>query len=197
MNRALFMAKIHAVQGDVVARQIELAYLLAKKLHKGQVRKEKGPDGEPLRYFEHLRRSALSVIDEAGILDCDVIVATLLHDSIEDTEEVQLVGVIIERLFGAETATIIRAVTKVPKAGYIERLYSALPETGGRVAIVKAADRLDNLRSLPVDDPAFCEKQRKETRDVFLPFFTKAEAHIQPKNLAGFQRLVSIITSRV
>jgi GTP diphosphokinase / guanosine-3',5'-bis(diphosphate) 3'-diphosphatase len=193
MNRAIFMSKVHAFAASVDAQQVELAYLLAKKIHKGQVRKELGPDGNPLRYFEHLRRTALIHIDEAGITHVPVIIADLLHDSIEDADEVQLVSAIIEKLFGEDVARLVRAVTKAPKAGYLDRLYTSLETTQGRSALIKAADRLDNLRSLPLENPTFCEKQRVETRDVFLPFFAKAEAHLALGFQPGFRRIVEQI----
>lgn len=63
------------------------------------MRKELGPDGKPLRYFEHLRRTALILID-AGFTSPDLIITALLHDSIEDSEEVELLSSLTEELFG-------------------------------------------------------------------------------------------------
>lgn len=197
MNRTIFMSKIHGFMPVEDARQVELAYLLAKKLHKGQTRKELGPDGQPLRYFEHLRRVALILIDEAGITDPSIIIAALLHDAIEDSEEIMLTGLLIERLFGSDVALLVRLVTKVPKEGYIERLRDGLKGSYGRPAVIKAADRLDNLRSLPKDNPAFCEKQRLETRDVMMPLFNSAETHLPPALMVGFRKIVSQIRSFV
>lgn len=174
MNRTTFMALIHGICREQDAKQVEVAYLLAKKLHKGQTRKEVGPDGQPLRYFEHLRRVALILVNEAGVKDHELIETALLHDSIEDTEEIQLVSLLVERLFGERVASMVRLLSKVPKAGYVERLREATLVSGAphrEVLIVKAADRLDNLRTLPVDNPAFCEKQKRETREVYIPLF--------------------------
>lgn len=193
MNRTTFMAMVHGFSNEEDARQVELAYLLAKKLHKGQTRKELGPDGLPLRYFEHLRRVALILITEAGVVEPNLIIAALLHDAIEDSEEIQLTGLLVERLFGADVAQIVRLVTKVPKEGYLERLKAGLKASYGRPALIKAADRLDNLRSLPLDNPGFCEKQRVETRDKLLPILVSAEMDLPPSLMVGFRKLVSEI----
>lgn len=186
MNRAEFMAKVHGLMKEEDARQVELAYLLSKKIHRGQVRKELDENGQPLRYFEHVRRVALVLLDEVGCSSPELIISALLHDSIEDTDEVQLVGILLERLFGSEVATIVRALSKAPKAGYIERLRAGPHEA----LLVKAADRLDNLRSLPTYDIAFCDKQRRETIEVYLPLFNSISASSMDTVLREITKLV-------
>jgi (p)ppGpp synthase/HD superfamily hydrolase len=58
---------------------IDFAYDLAKEAHRGQIRK----DGE--RYFEHARAVALILMDECKIMDVNMIITTLLHDTVEDS----------------------------------------------------------------------------------------------------------------
>lgn len=166
MNRAEYMSKVHGLFSEEDAGLIELAYMLAKKFHRGQMRKELDAAGQPLRYFEHVRRVSLILLD-LGISDATVVIAALLHDMVEDTDEVRLANVLLERLFGSKVAACVRALSKTPKAGYIERLKAGPP----CAMVVKAADRLDNIRSLPADDWAFCARQREETRTVYLPMF--------------------------
>ncbi len=198
MNRAAFMSIVHSAMNEEAARKVEMAYQFSKMVHRGQFRKELDAEGQPQRYFEHLRRACLIVLTEAGIVNDDILCAVLLHDAIEDTEDVMLVSTMIERLFGSNVARDVRLVTKVPKEGYIERLRRSLPENlivGGSHMVVKAADRLDNLRSLPKDDQAFCEKQRKETRDVYLPLFAIADEKMPHDWKAGFRKIVAEIRS--
>lgn len=223
MNRAEFMSMVHPFCTEREAQNVELAYLFAKKVHKGQVRKAEFDDrGNNLRYFEHPRRVATILIKEAGVVDPDLVICALLHDVIEDADEVKLTSAMVERLFGNEVAFIVRLVTKLPKESYIARLEAAIPSTEGRAMLVKAADRLDNLRHLPEipkRDPEwekaagqelvaisnhkretasnFCEKQRKETRDVLLPLFTKADSVLPEVLLPGFRRIVGQIREKI
>lgn len=86
--------------------------------------------------------------------------ACLLHDALEDTEAID--AAIIEQFFGSEVARRVRLLTKIPKEGYFDRLVNADSWT----QFIKLCDRLDNLRSLPADDPAFSSKTLKETRHL-------------------------------
>jgi guanosine-3',5'-bis(diphosphate) 3'-pyrophosphohydrolase len=167
---------------------IRFAYQIAKSAHRGQRRE--GND----RYFEHVRATALILIDECGIQKKSLIAAALLHDSMEDTAVFgnplktpysQWTTEARDRLalnFGEETAEIVVAATKPQVDGqeiltkeqalhfYHDKLRSASPSA----ILVKMADRLHNLRTLN-DTPI--EKQRrkvKETKDVYIPLFQRA-----------------------
>lgn len=167
-NRASFTARLRPLLAPGDFLDVELAYILAKYAHRAQVRSELGPDGEPLRYFEHPRRVALILIDTVNLLDPIILAAALLHDGIEDTED--LTPEFIERHWNAEVAALVSALSKVPKEGYVERLRR---HPDWRVLAIKMADRLDNLRSLypgQVSD-IFRARQLTETCDLYLPLF--------------------------
>lgn len=141
------------------------AYYLAKFGHRFDRRKEKDESGNAQRYFEHVRRVAILLMDIAGCYDPYLICVALLHDALEDTQD--LTAQILERFFGPDVARRVRRLSKVPKEGYVERLKIADLET----ILVKACDRLDNLLSLGQTTPEFQEKQLKETRIKYLPLF--------------------------
>jgi len=146
---------------------IEKAFYFGEKAHHGQVRKS----GEA--YFNHCVRTALNLASLN--LDEIVISAGLLHDTLEDC------GVSEEELknqFGSEITSIVKGVTKIGHYRYAEEdieqaenlrnLILAISEDL-RVAIVKLADRLDNMRTLEYLPK---EKQMKialETRDIYAP----------------------------
>lgn len=195
MNRTKFMSLVNGFATREEADRIELAYGFAKKIHRGQFRKEFNSDGTQMRYFEHCRRAALVLITEAGVTDPKVICASLLHDCIEDGDDVHLISSIIEIVFGQDVAHLVRAVTKIPKVGYLERLAQGIALSEGRVAFVKAADRLDNLRSLPPSDPAFCARQRKETEESLLPVLLDAEKFLAPRHVTGYRTIINEIKS--
>jgi guanosine-3',5'-bis(diphosphate) 3'-pyrophosphohydrolase len=166
-NRERFFARlVHLSRADLM--RVQLAYTLAKFSHRAQVRKELDDEGRPLRYFEHPRRVALVLMDELKITDPILIIAALLHDGIEDTRD--LTPEMIEFHFGHEVARIVALLSKVPKEGYHERL---LNYGDWAVYLIKACDRLDNLRSLEGSSPEFRAKQVKETRQLYYPLFNK------------------------
>lgn len=175
------MAKVYHIMSGPNASKVELAYLLAKKFHKGQVRRELGADGQPLRYFEHLRRTAI-ILMNAGYSEPEIIITALLHDSIEDSEEVVLLTALIESLFNNQIADWVKILTKTNKDSYIDNLTTRLMEDPQPDFIaVKAADRLDNLRSLP-EDEKFRAKQIRETREHYIPLFQSYASQLpEPK----------------
>lgn len=166
-NRESFFLRLRTALNPRDYRDIELAYILAKYGHRAQHRQELDADGSPQRYFEHLRRTALILIDEVGIADRTLIASALLHDTLEDTRDISYE--LLQHSFGNTVAGIVQQLSKVPKEGYLERLARA----GWQTLIVKACDRLDNLRSL--DRPGiareFVAKQVRETREKYLPVF--------------------------
>lgn len=169
-NRETFFARVQPFFPPSTIRGIELAYYLAKHGHRSQVRKEKDAEGNPLRYFEHVRGVTLILMDEAKCMHPEMIIASLLHDSIEDTRD--LTPELIEHAFGTDVCCIVKTLSKTPKEGYIERLNMC---QDWRTLTVKACDRLHNLRSLLADGvaPEFVLKQTKETMSKYYPIFDK------------------------
>lgn len=164
-NKAAFFARLEPRLAPSDMARVRGAYYLAKYGHRAQVRKELGEDGKPLRYFEHVRRVALVLMDEAKVFDPDAVITALLHDALEDTDDID--AKVIEQFFGATVARRVRLLTKDPKEGYAERLWDA---DWGTIA-VKFCDRLDNLRSLDGCGEDFKAKQVKDTRVHYLSLF--------------------------
>ena len=146
---------------------IEKAFCFAEEKFKGIFRK----NGEP--YFNHCIRTALNLVKLK--MDYETICAGLLHDILEDAN-VQKEELLKE--FGESITFLVEAVTKIGEIKYREKnltqaenlrkliLYIARDL---RVAILKLADRLDNMRTLEYLPE---EKRRRialETRDVYAP----------------------------
>lgn len=169
-------------------QNIDFAYDLSKAAHRLQVR----DTGE--RYFEHLRAVALILIDECKMQDPEMIIAALNHDAIEDTaifgnrstpfsQWKETADFRLSKAFNPSTANMVITLTK-PKADGVEirddkeahDIYiNNLKNTKDlRIIIIKMADRLHNLRTLPGTTP---EKQRrivKETEEIYFPIFKRA-----------------------
>lgn len=168
-NKETFQVRLKPYFSPSEQLDIKLAYVLAKFGHRSQVRKEL-TDGKPTRYFEHVRRVALILIDDMKIFDKEMIIAALLHDSVEDTDD--LTPELLEHSFGTNVVSMIKLLSKVPSDGYIDRLSNC---QNWKVLAIKACDRLDNLRSLMVPGTTleFQNRQIKETKEKYFPIFDK------------------------
>ncbi|MBT2440640.1 bifunctional (p)ppGpp synthetase/guanosine-3',5'-bis(diphosphate) 3'-pyrophosphohydrolase [Streptomyces sp. ISL-36] len=141
------------------------AYVLAESSHRGQFRKS----GEP--YITHPLAVTL-ILAELGA-ETTTLTASLLHDTVEDTE-VTLDQV--REQFGDEVAYLVDGVTKLEKVDYgaaaePETFRKMLVATGNdvRVMSIKLADRLHNMRTLGVMRPEKQVRIAKVTRDVLIP----------------------------
>jgi (p)ppGpp synthase/HD superfamily hydrolase len=72
----------------------------------------------------------------------------------------------IEHCFGPDVVAMVKTLSKVPKEGYLERFYVS---GDWRPFMIKACDRLDNIRSLSQTSPEFQRKQLKETAEKYVP----------------------------
>lgn len=167
-NRESFFERLEPYFSPKVLLDIQLAYTLAKSGHRFQVRKELAEDGTPLRYFEHVRRVTLVLIDEAKILRREMIIAAILHDGIEDTKEIN--PAMIEHAFGEDVAVLVKTLSKVPATGYLDRFFQSVD---WRPYAIKACDRIDNLRSMDTTSKEFRLKQVAETREKLYPLFDR------------------------
>lgn len=147
---------------------IELAYALCKYWFRAKQRKEKDDKGQPVRYFEHLRRATLILIDELKIVEPAMIITLICHDALEDTLDTDLAAAQIEKRFGGEVIKMVKLLSKVPEEGYLDRLVAF---GGWKCLMLKACDRLDNLRSLKAGSIDFQHKQIKETKEKYYSLF--------------------------
>ena len=125
---------------------IKRAFFLAKEAHQGVRRRS----GEP--YFLHPIAVAQIVVDEIG-LGVKSVVASLLHDVVEDTD---YTTEDMEHIFGHKIATMVDGLTKMSgvfnadtsrQAEYFRKVLLTLSDDV-RVILIKIADRLHNMRTL-------------------------------------------------
>ncbi|MCX5393636.1 bifunctional (p)ppGpp synthetase/guanosine-3',5'-bis(diphosphate) 3'-pyrophosphohydrolase [Streptomyces sp. NBC_00094] len=155
--------RAHHPEADLAV--LRRAYVLAESSHRGQFRKS----GEP--YITHPLAVTL-ILAELGA-ETTTLTASLLHDTVEDTE-VTLDQV--RREFGDEVAYLVDGVTKVEKIDYgaaaePETFRKMLVATGNdvRVMSIKLADRLHNMRTLGVMRAEKQARIAKVTRDFLIP----------------------------
>lgn len=141
--------------------QIARAKRFATNKHVGQKRKFSGED-----YVQHCIRVGNTVMTYTQ--NVDVIVAALLHDTLEDTDTSYEE---IAKAFGYNVAIMVLALTNdeafVSKAGGKRAYLAAKINTlQADELLIKLADRLDNIADL--DDNAWSRKYCEETRYIFL-----------------------------
>lgn len=143
---------VERLKGKVDPRDLNRilsAYDVAASVHELQLRR----DGSP--YFYHVTRVCKILIDELGVTDPDTLIAALLHDVLEDSQE--LTAGILEYNFGPRVAAMVQTLTKDLQAHerdpdavdweHVERLRRAGPEC----LLIRLATRLDNFRCLGYD----------------------------------------------
>jgi guanosine-3',5'-bis(diphosphate) 3'-pyrophosphohydrolase len=133
----------------------ELATLLKAATfaaNKHRMQRRKDVDASP--YINHPLALANILCAEGGITDVRILVAALLHDTIEDTattpEE-------LDREFGGEIASIVREVTDDKDLSKEERKRLQVVKAGSKsvgAKLVKLADKISNLRDIAATPPA-------------------------------------------
>lgn len=188
-NYQSFMDRCEVLFPHAECVRISLVYKMVKHSHRFDVRKdEKGPEGEPVRYFEHLRRVGLIFIQEVGLADFAVVLEALLHDTLEDTN---LTAEEVSALTSPAVARGVLLMSKKPKQGFMERLVA---HGTWREFAVKIADRIDNLRSLGNSTPEFRAKQVAETRELYLPMCELLRsASVGTGHEQALSRLISLL----
>lgn len=146
---------------------IEKVYLFSKEIYKDLKRK----NGEP--YLNHCLRTALNLASLN--LDPDVISAGILHDSLEDGNIDEKT---LKEKFGQEITFLVQGVTNLKNLTYTKKNIIQAENLKKfilyiiqdiRIAFIKLADRLDNMRTLEYLPP---EKQKEialETEDIYAP----------------------------
>ncbi len=187
-NKVSFFNRLEPFLAPSVMLDVQHAYTLAKYGHRSQLRKELDASGEPIRYFEHVRRVAIILIDEVQIVKSELVIGSLLHDIVEDAPN--LPPPLIEHCFGTDVVCIVKTLSKAPKERYLERFHMC---TDWRPYVIKACDRLDNLRSLDAATIAFRTKQVAETREKYYDLFDRMLTLTPPEYVVRVQRLRDLV----
>ncbi|MFB7908520.1 RelA/SpoT family protein [Kitasatospora sp. NPDC056076] len=146
-------------------RDIERAYAVAEKWHRGQKRKS----GDP--YITHPLAVA-TILAELG-MDAATLMAGLLHDTVEDTDY----GLeTLRKDFGDSVALLVDGVTKLDRVKFgeaaqaetVRKMVVAMAKDP-RVLVIKLADRLHNMRTMRYLKREKQEKKARETLEIYAP----------------------------
>ena len=148
-------------------KEVYNAYLFGAQAHEGQLR----VSGEPYIYHP----IAVARILAQMHMDVKSIVASILHDVLEDTPATRK---LIERKFGQDVAHLVDGVSKLThikfknkieqQAENIQKVLLAMAKDI-RVIMIKLADRLHNMRTLGALKPDKRRRIAQETLDIYIP----------------------------
>lgn len=154
----------HKLENDPL---MEKAFAFAEKAHEGQFRHS----GEP--FFTHPLAVA-DIVADLG-LDNTTIIATILHDAVEDTA---LTEEEISKEFSPEIAKLVDGVTKLKNYDFktreeqqwesLRKMFLAMA-SDIRVVIIKLADRLHNMRTLKYQSENKQIEKATETLEIYAP----------------------------
>ncbi|MBX3043430.1 MAG: HD domain-containing protein [Candidatus Kapabacteria bacterium] len=182
------LSEIDRIDNSIDKELVARAFAFCVEKHSDTARKSGYP------YYTHPLNVALILLKEFSIHDTASIVASLLHDTIEDVADVGESQIALE--FGTDVAEIVQAVTKISndvislenssinwdeldgkqkaelkhklKAGTHRKLFLALVRDI-RVILIKLADRLHNLRTLHYLSPKKQKEISLETLNFYIP----------------------------
>lgn len=149
------------------------AIAFAAEKHRHQRRKD--PEASP--YINHPIDLANVLVREGRVRDTTVLIAAILHDTLEDTETTPDE---LAREFGGEIRDLVLEVTdnkKLKKRKRKELQVKHGPHLTRRARLVKLADKICNLRDVAVNPPARWPLKRQ------IEYFDWAKAVID--NLRG------------
>src|SRR5690625_2676494 len=161
---------VHGIHPRLDLTAVDRAYVVARDAHEGQMRRS----GDP--YITHPVAVA-TILAELGMQPA-VLVAALLHDTVEDTDYT------LEELtseFGEEVAKLVDGVTKLDKVSYgdaaeaetVRKMVVAMARDI-RVLVIKLADRLHNARTWKFVPVSSAQRKARETLEIYAP---RSEEH--------------------
>lgn len=166
---------IHSYFDDKQRDLVADAFLFGADAHELQVRNS----GEP--YFTH--PVAVSCILADMRLDCETVIAAILHDTIEDTD---ISSQAIAKCYGEKIAQLVEGVTKLSEiethskaelqAENFRKMILAVVKDM-RVILIKFADRLHNMTTLSSLRPDKSRRIALETLEIYAPIAHRLGMH--------------------
>ncbi len=156
MSFDLFFIFLQTVWVKNLAKFIQAASFAAKK-HSTQ--KRKGADGEP--YINHPLEVANLLANVGKVEDYDILIAAILHDTIEDTQTTKEE---ITELFGAKVCEMVLEVTddkSLPKAERKQKQIEHAPHLSVGAKQIKLGDKISNIRDVAENPPDSWSDERK------------------------------------
>jgi len=165
--------------------KIIAAFEMAEDIHLFQSRRDNTP------YFFHVTRIVKIIIDELHITDSEILCGALLHDSLEDSDVLNLETLTYN--FGPYISYVVDVLTRFHRLKTDKKMDSNLESYINRLknssldcVIIKLAERLDNFRCLLYGLKTNPIQYIEETCNYFVPL---AENYDHP----ALEKLIELI----
>ena len=168
-------------------QRIFAAAKFAAEKHSAQRRK--GAAAEP--YINHLIEVAQLISGSSEMLDINLVMAGLLHDTIEDTGTTAQE---LERLFGSDITSLVLEVTddkSLPKEVRKALQVQNAPHKSVRAQVIKLADKISNLRAVLNSPPTTWSAERKRQYFAWAQQVVNALSTPNPVLKAEFDRTIA------
>ncbi|MGD0466724.1 MAG: HD domain-containing protein [Gammaproteobacteria bacterium] len=163
--------------------EVKKAIYYARKYHGNQKRQS----GEP--YYSHPIEVAYQIADYA--FKTDVLVTSILHDTLEDTK---LTKEMIGCIFGSTVANNVEDLTRVKtdqKISAAETMKSLYLQSKNDLLLIKIFDRLHNMQTISAKSPEKIEKITEETLKEFI-IIIMSLGRIVPKILEIEKKIIKL-----
>lgn len=143
-------------------RASEAAHLLAAALFSAERHRDQRRKGvRETPYINHPLEVSERIVRVGRVYDIDVLVAAILHDTIEDTETT---AEEIERHFGAPVAALVLEVTDDRSLTWMERKRLEIEHAAiisPRAKLIKLSDKISNVADTETNPPSAWSRQRR------------------------------------
>ncbi len=159
----------------------------AAEKHSNQ--KRKGAAGEP--YINHLIEVAGLVAGALAEPDANVVIAALLHDTVEDTNTTP--AELVER-FGTDVADLVAELTdakSLPQAVRKQLQVEHAPRLSARAQTIKLADKISNVRSILTSPPVDWDLERRQEYFAWCTRVVRALSAPNPMLKREFEKIPS------
>jgi (p)ppGpp synthase/HD superfamily hydrolase len=161
LDKLLLLNEDKSKEDKIDISKVQKAIYYAKKYHGDQKRQS----GEP--YYSHPFEVAYMISDY--LFRTDIIVTSILHDTIEDTE---LTFEMIRKLFGEVIAYQVMDLTRITggdgrKISSAEMVGFLFEQKKYDLLLIKQFDRLHNMQSIGAKSPEKIKKITEETIGTF------------------------------
>jgi guanosine-3',5'-bis(diphosphate) 3'-pyrophosphohydrolase len=128
------------------SEQARLLSALSFSAQKHRRQRRKDPDGSP--YINHPIEVARLLAEVGQVVDLQILIAAVLHDTLEDTETTPLE---LEELFGPEVRRLVEEVTDDKTLEKSIRKELQVKKVGGlssEAKMIRVADKICNVRDV-------------------------------------------------
>jgi GTP diphosphokinase / guanosine-3',5'-bis(diphosphate) 3'-diphosphatase len=140
------------------ASKLLTAINFAARKHRDQRRK--GPAADP--YINHPIEVAHLLSNVGGVTETDVLIAAVLHDTVEDTDTT---AAELTELFGSHVSDMVLEVTddkSLPKAQRKQLQIDHGPHLSAGAKQIKLCDKISNVRDVLQSPPQDWSQQRRD-----------------------------------